>query len=100
MENEKSDKVLESMGFGPKTLAMIVGSLFFLMLILFGFIFAGIFAFATPGGFSASINSIFPMLAGGGSSQASGGPEGDNAEMGTLLEEKLEAVSKEDDIDE
>jgi Na+(H+)/acetate symporter ActP len=50
--------------YSPAHIFLAVTGLVSMLLLLFGFIFTGIVAFSTAGAFSASINSIFPILAG------------------------------------
>ena len=70
----QSENVLQTMGLGPENLAKILCFVVLVLLLLFVFIFMGIIAFTTPGGFTSSVNSILPVLAGAGASKSQEAP--------------------------
>jgi hypothetical protein len=98
---EQSSKVLGSMGLSQGNIIMVVLGLLLILTLLFGFIFAGIFAFTTLGGFSAVVNSTFPVLGGTGASSSQEVPgSGDDDQTNTLVDEMLEKATAEDTVAE
>lgn len=94
-QDMQSESVLVRLKLSPAKAAGVVISLLLFISVLFGFIFAGIGAFATPGGFSASVNSLFPVAAGGGASKGSTDPsEVEKNDAG--IEGELDAVVEEE----
>ena len=83
------------LGLGEKQIAAIVGAMACMLGFFFAFIFTGIAAFATPGGFSSSINSIFPVLGGSGSSAAAGGAPEESQRTDNMIEDALNEVLEE-----
>ena len=75
--DSRTGAVLDKLGLSPNNITIAVISMVVILMFLLAFIFAGIAAFATPGGFTSSINSIFPVLSGAG---ASSGGETDEAD--------------------
>lgn len=65
---------LESMGISKEMLLKMLGFGVFLLLLIFVFIFIGVSAFAIPGTFGAIVNSVFPMVGGGGVAKSGDDP--------------------------
>jgi hypothetical protein len=91
-DNAISEKVLFQLEYSPGHIAQVVVGMTALLLIIFGFIFTGIVAFATAGAFSATINSLFPLLAGAGLSKKS---TSDESEDTVDLDQKVLAAQSE-----
>ncbi len=58
------------MGISPALLAIALGTLAFILILIFLFVFLGIKAFAIGGTFGAIINSIIPVVAAGGAANS------------------------------
>ena len=63
-----------------------------LLLLAFTFIFFGILAFATPGAFESSINSLLPVLSGVGADKGTGDneEEGDDEKLKEMLDNVMD----------
>jgi hypothetical protein len=100
-QKDQSNRVLELMGLSKLKMVMMVVSLLVILMLLFGFIFAGIFAFTTLGGFSAVINSTFPVIGGVGASGSRETPgSGEEGENSAMLERKLDQAVNEETVSE
>lgn len=66
LREEVSKGVLARMGLDTTTIIIALSSLAFVILLMFAFIFLGIMSMTTGSGFGAVVNSILPVLAGGG----------------------------------
>jgi hypothetical protein len=101
-QDRQSGRVLELMGLSPKARISIVLGLLGMLLILFGFIFMGIAAFSTAGGFSAVVNSSFPVMSGAGASsgETPGDAEKNSDEVGEALAAKLNQAIDEGEVAE
>lgn len=88
-DEETSNDVLAMMGLSSKHVMIAVGMLVVILLLAFTFIFLGILAFATPGAFESSINSLLPVLSGVGASKGTEEDvdDGDNEKLTELLDE-------------
>jgi hypothetical protein len=101
-QDRQSSRVLELMGLSPKAMIGIVLGLLGVLLILFGFIFMGIAAFSTAGGFAATVNSSFPVMSGVGASsgETPGDADKDSDEVGEVLGAKLNQADNEGEVAE
>lgn len=90
----QTGSVFAKLGLSPSQVALAVFSLLAFIATLFAFIFIGIGAFAVPGGFTASINSILPIAAGTGASKSSADP-GTAAKEDGGVDELLDEVQDE-----
>lgn len=64
--------MLEKLGLSSGRVALILLGVFLVLALLFAFILLGVIAFTTAGGFSASVNSLLPISAGGWFREGSG----------------------------
>lgn len=99
---QQSNRVLELLHLSKGNMITIILTLLVILIVLFGFIFAGIVAFTTLGGFSAVVNSVFPVIGGAGASNSAEVP-GDNADegqTGQMLDSMLEKANAEDTVAE
>lgn len=99
---QQSSRVLELVGLSKGNMIAIVLSLLAILMVLFGFIFAGIVAFTTLGGFSAVVNSTFPIVGGAGASNSSEvpGDKEDDSQTGQMVETMLEKATNESSVKE
>jgi hypothetical protein len=94
LEEDDTSRGLEMLGLAPKQVGIIIAVMTGIMLALFVFIFNGIWAFSTPGGFSASINTSFPLMAGGGASKSAGDGPASGDELEHKIEDKLDQMAE------
>jgi len=98
---DQSRKVLNLMGLSQGNIIVVVLGLLVMLTLLFGFIFSGIFAFTTLGGFSAVVNSTFPVIGGTGASSSQEVPgSGDDDQTNTMVDSMLEKATAEDTVAE
>jgi len=97
----QSGKVLNLMGLSQGNIIFVVLGLLMILTLLFGFIFSGIFAFTTLGGFSAVVNSTFPVIGGTGASSSQEVPgSGDDDQTNSMVDSMLEKATAEDMVTE
>ena len=95
LRHEITTKAIETMGLSTTALLQLVVLSSFVLLLLFIFIFLGIEAFTTGTEFSAVINAMLPITAGGALSGASAKKEEDKTvDMESVVQGELEAIKK------
>ena len=89
----KGDSVMDAMGLSQDKIFKAVFLLTTILLLLFTFIFLGIGAFFSAGGFAAGVNALLPVSAGGIATKATNEEieDGDNKQIKELLQEKLDS---------
>eukprot|EP00729_Bicosta_minor_P010372 gene10372-23879_t len=98
---DQSSNVLNLMGLSQGNIIVVVLGLLVMLSLLFGFIFTGIFAFTTLGGFSAVVNSTFPVIGGTGASSSQKVPgSGDDDQTNTMVDSMLEKATAADTVAE
>jgi len=89
----KGASVMEKMGLSSDQILKAVALLTVALLLLFTFIFLGIGAFFTAGGFSAAVNSLLPVAGGVGATKATDEEieDSDNDRIKELLQTQLDS---------
>lgn len=90
LKENAADATLSKLGFSMDRLIIFFVGLCLLLLALLGFLFAGISAFTEDSSFGAVVNSVIPLMLGGG--LASQGPNTEESSNPSKLQENVKKI--------